>query len=158
VTRQVAFTLLQLLAALAVACILMLIAVPTYLDKLVRDQVLEALPLARLPRPAVARAWETRGPMPADNAAARVPEPARIANRVVRSVTVEDGAVHLLFGNEAHPSLRGRTLTLRPAGVEALRIVPVVWVCGYAQAPAPKVAFGINRTDVPAGLLPARCR
>lgn len=155
---QKAFTLLHLLAALAVVCILMLIALPTYVEKLVTEQVAEGLPLANIPKPAVAHAWGTREPMPASNAAAGVPEPGKIANRVVSSVTVEDGAIHLLFGNQAHKSIRGRTLTVRPAGVDELRIVPVVWVCGHARPPAPKVAFGTNRTDVPVGLLPPRCR
>ncbi|TWO67003.1 prepilin-type N-terminal cleavage/methylation domain-containing protein [Caenimonas sedimenti] len=152
------FSLLELLAALAVMCILLLIALPSYTDRIVREQVVEALPLANLAKPAVEAAWRNGEPLPADNAAAGLPAGDKIVNAVVTSVTLQDGAVHIVFGHRAHPSLRGRTLTLRPAGVEDARVVPVVWLCGRAAPPPPMAAHGTDRTDVPAGLLPLRCR
>jgi len=153
-----AFTLMELLAALAVICILLLIALPSYLDKMVREQVLEALPLADLAKPAVAAAWRASEPLPVDNASAGLPAADKIVNAMVTSVTLQEGAVHIVFGNRAHHTLRGRTLTLRPAGVQDARIVPLVWLCGRAAPPAQMVAQGNNRTDVPVGLLPSRCR
>jgi type IV pilus assembly protein PilA len=156
--RNRGFTLLELMVTIAVMAILMMIALPSYLDKLVRDQVAEALPLGDLAKPAVQAAWAAKQPLPADNTAAGLPEPEKIVNQVVKSVTLDNGAIHIAFGNKAHNALKGRTLTLRPAVVEDAPVVPITWLCGYAGAPEKMTAKGTNKTDVPAGLLPLRCR
>ncbi len=156
--RSRGFTLLELMVTIAVVAILMLIALPSYLDKLVREQVTEALPLADVLKPAVEAAWRAGGPLPADNAAAGLPPPDKIVNQRVRSVTLADGAIHIAFGNSAHRLLQGKVLTVRPAGVEDARIVPLTWLCGGAAVPEKMAPLGENRTSVPAGLLPLRCR
>jgi type IV pilus assembly protein PilA len=158
VRRSRGFTLLELMVTIAVVAILMLIALPSYLDKLVREQVTEALPLADVLKPAVEAAWRAGGPLPADNAAAGLPPPDKIVNQRVRSVTLADGAIHIAFGNSAHRLLQGKVLTVRPAGVEDARIVPLTWLCGGAAVPEKMAPLGENRTSVPAGLLPLRCR
>ena len=152
------FTLLELMVTLSVLAILALIALPSYIDRIVREQVAEALPLADLAKPAVESAWRTEVPLPADNAAAGLPPPDRIVNQWVRSVTLDQGAIHIAFGNRAHRSLQGLQLTLRPAGVPDARVVPVTWLCGRAGPPDKMEAQGANRTSVPPGLLPPRCR
>jgi type IV pilus assembly protein PilA len=152
------FTLLELMVALAVVAILATIALPNYLDRIVREQVAEALPLAELAKPAIAAAWQGNEALPADNAAAGLPPPEKIVNQWVRSVTVANGAVHIAFGNRANKTLQGRVLTIRPAGVPDARIVPLVWLCGGEAPPDKMQAQGENRTSVPAGLLPPRCR
>ena len=35
---------------------------------------------------------------------------------------------------------------------------PVLWLCGYAQAPAGYRVSGVNRTDIPRLFLPSACR
>ncbi|MGE4241499.1 pilin [Ramlibacter sp.] len=152
------FTLLELMVAIGVVAILMLIALPTYWDRVVRQQVNEALPLAELAKPAVELAWRMGQPLPADNSAAGLPVADKIVNQVVSSVTLDNGAIHIAFGNRAHNALKGKTLTLRPAVVEDARIVPVTWLCGMAPPPEKMTAQGTNRTDVPRELLPPRCR
>src|SRR5262245_22981264 len=124
------FTLLELMVALAVLAILLLIALPSYTDRIVREQVAEALPLAELAKPAVATAWRNGEALPADNTAAGLPPPEKIVNQYVRSVTVVQGAIHIAFGNRASRQLQGQVLTVRPAGVPDARVVPVVWLCG----------------------------
>lgn len=156
--RSRGFTLLELMVTIGVMAILMLIALPSYLDKIVREQVAEALPLADIVKPAVQAAWVAKQPLPADNAAAGLPLADKIVNQVVSSVTLEDGAIHIAFGNKAHNSLKGKTLTIRPAVVEDAPVVPITWLCGYAAPPEKMTAKGNNKTDVPAGLLPLRCR
>ena len=156
--RSRGFTLLELMVTIGVMAILMLIALPSYLDKIVREQVVEALPLADIVKPAVQAAWAAKQPLPADNAAAGLPPADKIVNQVVSSVTLEDGAIHIAFGNKAHNSLKGKTLTIRPAVVEDAPVVPITWLCGYAAPPEKMTAKGNNKTDVPAGLLPSRCR
>ena len=146
------------MVVIAVLAILALIALPTYVDKLVREQIVEALPLADIAKLPVALAWSQGLPLPADNAAAGLPDAEKIVSTLVSSVTVQDGAIHIRFGNSANRSLKGKTLSLRPAGVEDARVVPVAWICGKAAVPDKMSVMGADRTDIPAGLLPMRCR
>ncbi len=147
------------MVVIAVMAILALLALPTYTDKLVRDQIVEALPLADIAKQPVAAAW-SRGDeaLPADNAAAGLPAADKIVNTLVSSVTGEDGALQVRFGNRAHGALKGKTLSLRPAVVEDARVVPVAWICGNAAVPEKMSVRGTNRTDIPVAFLPLRCR
>ena len=81
----------------------------------------------------------------------------KMVNNVVKSVTVEQGAIHILFGNRANGALQGKTLTLRPAVVEGEPLVPVAWVCGHAKPPEKMTALGTDRTDIARGNLPVNC-
>jgi type IV pilus assembly protein PilA len=156
--RRRGFTLIELMVALSVVTILMLVALPSFIDRTVREQVAEALPLGELGKPPVQAAWLASTPLPADNAAAGLPPPEKIVNERVQSVTLENGAIHIAFGNRAHKTLQGKVLTLRPAGVDDARVVPLAWLCGHAPAPDQMIALGQDRTTVPPGMLPLRCR
>ena len=156
--RARGFTLIEVITALAVLVILLLLALPSYIDRLVRDQIGEALPLANMAKPAVEAAWHSQLPLPADNAAAGLPPAHKIVNAVVGSVTLDNGAIHIAFGNRAHGKLQGKTLTLRPAVVQDAPTVPVTWLCGGAPVPGQMTAKGTDRTDVPREFLPLRCR
>jgi type IV pilus assembly protein PilA len=96
--------------------------------------------------------------MPVDNAAAGLPPPTSIVSNVVSSVAVESGAIQVTFGNRANAALRGKILSFRPGVVEAAPIVPITWVCGHAAPPAPMIARGLDKTDVPDRYLPISCR
>ena len=74
------------------------------------------------------------------------------------AVALEDGAIHITFGNRANGALRGKVLTLRPAVVDDAPVVPVAWVCGSAPVPGNMSAKGTNRTNIPANYLPLKCR
>ena len=143
------------LAALAIA---LWLALPLYQEKIVREQIAEGLPLADIAKAPVAANWSAGRPYPTDNTAAGLPAPDRMLNNFVQSLAIKDGAVHLTFGNRAHDSIRGKVLTLRPVVVPQAPIVPLAWVCGYATVPPKMSAQGENRTDVPANLLPQKCR
>jgi len=156
--RRAGFTLLEMLIVIAVLAILALVALPNFTDKLVREQVGEAVTLAAIAKPPIEAAWRAGKPLPADNAAAELPAAEKIENNVVSSVTVQDGAIQIRFGNRAHAKLKGKTLSLRPAVVEDAAIVPVTWLCGMAPPPGKMTAKGSNRTDIPVALLPLRCR
>lgn len=158
IRRRAGFTLVELMVAIGVVAILAMIALPSYLDRLARNQVAEALPLADIAKPAVAAAWAASQALPGDNAAAGLPPAEKIVNQMVASVALEDGAIQITFGNRASGALRGHVLTVRPAVVEDARIVPMVWLCGHAPPPSPMVAKGTDRTNVPNAFLPPRCR
>jgi len=152
------FTLIEVMAAVGIVAILALMMLPTYFDSAIRAQIAEALPLADLAKKPVAASWAAAQPLPADNAAAALPPAEKIVSDLVASVSVEEGAIHIRFGNRANSRIRGKLLTLRPAVVEDARVVPVTWVCGFAPVPEKMALKGTNRTDVPASYLPMRCR
>ena len=71
--RNAGFTIIELLVILGVIAILLLMAIPSYQHKLVRDQVVEALTLADIAKKPIAQAWGSSAKLPADNAAAGLP-------------------------------------------------------------------------------------
>jgi type IV pilus assembly protein PilA len=156
--RRGGFTLLELMVVVGVVAILALMALPSYQDKIVRDQIAEALPLADIAKAPVAAAWAATQSFPADNAAAALPPADKIVNNFVSAVAVQNGAIHITFGNRVNNQIKGKVLTLRPAVVEDAPVVPVTWVCGAAPAPDKMTVKGENRTSIPAGFLPFRCR
>jgi type IV pilus assembly protein PilA len=147
-----------MMVVVGVVAVLALMLVPAYTDRMVREQVNEALPLADVAKKPIAAAWAAVQAFPADNAAAGLPVKDKIVSDLVSAVTVEAGAVHVTFGNRANSLIRGKILTLRPAVVEDAPIVPVTWICGFGAVPGKMAVKGVNRTDVPKGYLPTKCR
>ena len=152
------FTLIELMVVVAIIAILALMAVPSYRDKYIREQVIEAMRLTDIAKGPIAAAWATTKTFPDDNAAAGLPAPDKVVGNYVKSLTVEAGAIHVVFGNQANGALRGMTLSLRPAVVEDAPIVPVAWVCGFVAAPEKMTVLAANKTDLPKGWLPVNCR
>ena len=152
------FTLVELMVVVGIVAMLALMTIPSLVEKTVRDQVAEALPLADLAKPAIAAAWLAEQPLPTDNAAAGLPAPDKIVGNYVSSVEVREGAISLTFGNRANRSLKGKVLTLRPAVVADSPMVPIAWICGNASVPDKMTVKGVNRTDVTPLHLPLKCR
>lgn len=150
--------MIEMLVVLAIVAILALLAAPGFHDTFVRGQIQAALPLADIARAPIEAAWRGARSLPADNAAVGLPVPEKIVSNHVRAVRVENGAIHVVFGNRAHGAIRDRTLTLRPGIVPDAPVVPIAWVCGHAEPPEQMQARGENRTDVPVRLLPYDCR
>jgi type IV pilus assembly protein PilA len=151
-------TLIELMVVVAIIAILALMAVPSYHDKFIREQVIEAMRLTDIAKRPIAAAWSTTRTLPDDNAAAGLPTPDKVVGNYVKSLTVEAGAIHVVFGNQASGALRGMTLSLRPAVVEDAPIVPVAWVCGFAAAPEKMTVMAANKTNLPKNWLPVNCR
>jgi len=152
------FTLVEMMVVIGVVAILMLMAVPSYQDKFIRDQIVEALPLADIAKAPVAASWTALQSFPADNAGAGLPSADRIVSNFISSLSVQGGAIHITFGNRANTVIKNRILTLRPAVVDDAPIVPVAWVCGYAVGPEKMTIKGENKTNIPMNYLPLRCR
>ena len=154
------FTLIEVLVVLAIIAILAMIAVPSMHDRIVRGQIVEATRLVdEVVKKPVAAYWGVHAEMPVDNDAASLPVADKIVSNLVASVTVEDGAVHITFGNDASGAIKGRTLTLRPAVVADTPAVPPSWYCaGGGKVPDKMSLQGRDRTDIENRYLPVNCR
>jgi type IV pilus assembly protein PilA len=156
--KKSGFTLVEMLAVIAVITILALMAIPSYLDKIVKAQVEAALPLTDIAKRAVTTFWNGTQTFPTDNTVAALPVADKIVNNYVSAVTVHDGVIHITFGNRANKSIAGKILSLRPAIVEDAPVVPITWVCGKAEAPDKMTVHGVDQTNVDPLYLPMECR
>jgi type IV pilus assembly protein PilA len=156
-TRDTGFTMIEMMAVVAVIAILALLAVPSLQNRIVRDQIIAAVPLADIAKTPVALSWASAQSLPADNAAAGLPAADKIVNNYISSVDVQNGAIDITFGNSVNGLIKGKVLTLRPAVVEDAPIVPVTWVCGNADGPGNMTVKGENKTNIPPGYLPFNC-
>jgi type IV pilus assembly protein PilA len=156
--RNAGFSIVEMMVVIGVVATLALMTLPSYLEKSVRDQVIEALPLADIAKPPLAASWTLVQSFPADNAGAGLPAADKIVSNYISSVSVQDGAIHLTFGNKASNSIRGKFLTIRAAVVEDSPIVPVAWVCGNSAVPDKMAVKGMNKTNIPPLFLPLKCR
>jgi len=147
-----------MMVVVGIVAILALMTIPSFLDQVIRNQIVEALPLADIAKKPVAASWAATQTLAANNASIGLPVPEKVVNNFISALTVGGGAIHITFGNRANNSIKGKILSLRPAIVADAPIVPVAWVCGYAAVPGNMTAVGENRTNIPAGYLPAQCR
>jgi type IV pilus assembly protein PilA len=157
-TSQDGFTLMEMVVVMAIVAILALMAVPSYQDRIVRDQIVSALPLADIAKAPIALSWATLQSFPADNGAAGLPPAEKIVSNFISSVAVQGGAIHITFGNSANGIIKDRILSLRPAVVADAPVVPVAWVCGDAPGPGQMTIKGENKTNIAANYLPLSCR
>jgi type IV pilus assembly protein PilA len=152
------FTMIEMMMVLGAIAILALMAAPSYMEKIVRDQIVEAMPLADIAKAPIALAWALGAPLPDDNKAAGLPPADNVVSNLVSAVQIDKGAINITFGNRANSSIKGKVLSLRPAVVADAPIVPVAWVCGNAPPPDKMTVMGRNKTDVPSLYLPFKCR
>lgn len=159
ITRKYAgFSAIEMMVVVAIIAILAMIAIPSSMGRIVKEQVLAAMPLADIAKTPIAANWVQSKTLLADNKAAGLPTPDKIVSNFVSSVEVQNGAIHMTFGNKAHPQIKGKVLSFRPAVIEESQIVPVTWVCGYANAPDKMKLMGDNKTNVSVDYLPALCK
>jgi Tfp pilus assembly major pilin PilA len=146
------------MAAVAGIGVAAAVAIPAYQDYTIRVQVTEGLNLAAAPKAAVVESWTGAGEAPADRAAAGMsPEATDTEGRYVQSIDIADGEILVRYGNQAHPNVAARMLTLTPY---ATADGGVVWACGYAAPPPDAEAVGAQTrvTTVEAQYLPSGCR
>lgn len=152
------FTLIELMVVIAIIGVMATMAIPSYQDRIIRTQVTEGQNLAEFARQAVGAHYARAKSLPASNAAAGLPPADQIMGNYVTQLVVEQGALHIRYGNLANRNLAGKTLSLRPAVVEGYPQVPIAWICGQAAAPEKMKVHGNNATDLPGHFLPIECR
>src|SRR3954465_13071098 len=110
--RPTGFTMIELMVVVAIVAILALMAAPSFQYQMVRDQVNTALPLADIAKTPVATSWSLMQTFPANNDAAGLPAADKIVSNYISSVLVQDGAIHITFGNRVNTILKDKTLTI----------------------------------------------
>ncbi|MGQ0442238.1 MAG: pilin [Methylophilaceae bacterium] len=158
INKNIGFSVIEMMVVVAIIAILALIAVPSSMDRIIREQVLAALPLADAAKEPIAAAWKASKTLPAGNAEVGLPVPQRVVSNFISALEVQEGVIHMTFGNKAHPKIKGQVLSIRPAVIEESQNVPVAWVCGSAKAPDQMTLNGENRTNIPKEYLPHLCK
>lgn len=152
------FTAIEMMVVIAVIGILAMIAIPSSMGKIIKEQVNAAMPLADVAKTPIAASWAALKVLPANNKEAGLPAPDLVVSNFVSALEVKDGVINMTFGNKAHAQLKGKILSFRPAVIEESQVVPVAWVCGNAKAPEKMVVKGDNKTTVPVAYLPFLCK
>ena len=156
--RYSGFSVIEMMVVVAIIAILAMIAIPSSMGRIVKEQVTAAMPLADVAKLPIASNWMQTKTLFANNSAAALPTPDKIVSNFVSSVEVQNGAIHMTFGNKAHPQIKGKILSFRPAVIPESQLVPIAWVCGNAKAPEKMTLSGENRTNIPDEFLPVLCR
>jgi type IV pilus assembly protein PilA len=152
------FTLIELMIVVAIIGILASIAIPAYSDYTIRAQVTEGLVLINELKPSINEYYKDRGVFPKNNELAGVPAPEHLLGQYVSGITVEDGVMHIRFGNKVNSRMKDQILSVRPLYVTASPTSPISWNCGYSPLPNGMSAAGENRTNVQPKFLPSSCR
>lgn len=147
------FTLIELMIVVAIIGILAAIAIPAYSIFVARSQVANGLSLATGLRNQVMIQFNQQGSMPADLAAVESGSWVLATHPYLTGIDVENGAIHLTFGNQASAMITGKLLSLQPFNDGG----QVHWRCGLHAAPM-GTALGSNRTTLTALYLSSACR
>jgi type IV pilus assembly protein PilA len=156
--KHTGFSAIEMMVVISIIAILAMIAIPSSLGRILKEQINAALPLADIVKEPIAAAWKLSKTLPADNKEAGLPDADKVVSNLISAVEVQNGAIHMTFGNKAHPKINGKVLSLRPAVIDESQIVPVAWVCGNAKAPDKMTVKGENKTNVSAEFLPMMCK
>ena len=150
--------MLEIIIVLVIVALIALAALPSKEGQMDQAYLAESIALATPYKLQIAEFQQFNGEFPRDNATAGLPMPNEIQGNYLRSITIENGALHLELGNKIRPALRGKILTLRPIFTPGVENGPISWVCGHSTVPGEMIAAGPNRTDLEPQRLPVQCR
>jgi prepilin-type N-terminal cleavage/methylation domain-containing protein len=85
--RVPGFSMMELLAVMAFVAILAALAMPSMMERIVRNQIVEAAQLTDIAKKPVAAAWSAAALLPLDNAAADLPSADKIVGNHVSALT-----------------------------------------------------------------------
>ncbi len=152
-TPTYGFTLIELMFVISIISILAAVAIPNYANYLKRAKVSEAFMLTGGITKTIADYYSFYGKFPKNNQVANLPKPQDLSGQYIKSIQIENGAIHVLFKQ----NMGNATLSLRPAVVNSYPPTNIlVWVCGYAAMEGWTVV-GENKTDIESVYLPRIC-
>lgn len=152
------FSLMEMMVVLLIIAILAAMAIPTYLPVTARKQVNHALEIPEVYKLSIKTYYRMKKAFPESNEVIGMPDADKLISNTVRSVALENGAMHVELGNRVIRELDGKILSIQPLVVTGSPGSPVDWACGYAAAPEGMEKVGENRTDIEKKFLPAACR
>lgn len=152
------FSAVEMMVVVAIIAILAMIAIPSSLGRIIKEQVAATIPWSDAAKEPIALLWKTTGKLPANNKEANIAAADKMVSNFVTNLSVENGAIHMTLGNKVNPKIQGNILTIRPAVVEGEPVVPVAWICGNAKTPDKMTVKGANKTTVADEFLPFSCR
>jgi prepilin-type N-terminal cleavage/methylation domain-containing protein len=126
--RIAGFSLVELLAVVAVSAIVGAVAVSAYRTYAVRSEIANGIAGTLAVRDRVAAAFRATGLPPRDRLAAGVDSGRDPAwGDYVTDIDVINGRIEIRFGRSADDAIAGRTLSVTPFETVDQR---VIWVCG----------------------------
>jgi type IV pilus assembly protein PilA len=75
----------------------------------------------------------------------------------VKSMHVENGAIHVTMGNKINSRLKGKILSMRPHYIKENHITPIAWLCGKSKAVEGMSVSGEDKTNLEPSYLPSAC-
>lgn len=126
------FTLIELMIVIAIVGILSAVAVPAYQAYMARSQVSEALFLTRAVRVQIVESSisGSGGFSGLDSGTNGLPPASEISGAYVSSVSVKDGIVNVVFGNDSSKFISGASITMSPTLVSSTGMV--TWGCTFS--------------------------
>lgn len=82
------FTAIEMMVVVAILGILAMIAIPSSMSRIIKEQVVAAIPLADIAKAPIAATWALSKTLLADNAAAGLPSQDKIVSNFVSAVEV----------------------------------------------------------------------
>ena len=152
------FSVIEMMVVVAIIGILAMIAIPSSMGRIIKEQVLAAIPLSDAAKEPIAAQWKALKTLPADNTEAGLPTPEKVVSNFISKLEVNNGVIHMTFGNKAHVQIKDKILSIRPAVISESNAVPIAWVCGNAKAPNQMTVLGTNNTNLEDKYLPFACR
>ena len=152
------FSVIEMMVVVAIIGILAMVAIPSSIGRIIKEQVVAAIPLSDTVKEPIAAQWKTLKTLPADNTETGLPTPDKVVSNFIRKLEVTNGVIHMTFGNKAHVQLKDKILSIRPAVITESNVVPIAWVCGNAKAPDKMTVLGSNNTNIEEKYLPFACR
>lgn len=157
-TRQVGFTLIELMVVISMIGILASLAIPEYQNWMQSEKVANAVKLSEPLKVYVEEYYQQNQTFPIDNVRASLPMPNKLLSPEVEGIQVENGAFHIFLAPSVNAQLNDPVITVRPVYVANSPKSPVSWICGNAAIPSGMLAAGQNKTTVPYTMLPLSCR
>ncbi|ARU56026.1 Tfp pilus assembly protein, major pilin PilA [Oleiphilus messinensis] len=156
--RIAGFTLIELMIVVAILGVLSSIAIVGYSNYVIRAQVSESISISNSIKLKIAEHYQHNGSMPQNNAALDLLAANTFTGAYTTSVEINQGAVHITLGNNVHPKLKNKILSIRPAVGTSPNTASMLWICGNSPVPSGLTASGSNLTTISSEYLPTICR
>lgn len=141
------FTLIELMIVVAIIGILANIAIPAYSGYIKQAKLTEVHALMQRLKPNIDEFYYKHGRFPKNNKEAMLPKPEYLIGHYVRSIEIENGAMHARLSAKLGPAYDGKTVTARPLVVIGSPESPIAWTFACDEIPEGMKPVGENHTS-----------